>query len=204
MSKYFRLIFAFFFIMLSLPLSLQAQDIERSHDRQQLKKILYDIENSLNTLDMDGLLKHFDERAVVSFMTTEVAVGKAGILAYYQKMFHLPEAPLAAFHTKASLDGAAYFHGDTIIASGHSKDSFTLTDDRQYEFNTRWLATAIKKDGQWKVVALDFSVDPFNNVIIDELGSQMKFYLLLAFLLGLLVMFILSRMLFPHAKKATK
>jgi ketosteroid isomerase-like protein len=189
------------FVLLCIPLfTVQAVEDDRSKDREELKKILYSIEDSLNKVDMDTLLSHFDENAVLSFMTTEVASGKEGLLAYYKKMFNLPEAPLTSYHTEASLDGPAHFHGNTIVASGRTQDSFTLSDGRAYSFNTRWVATAIKKDNQWKVISLDFSVNPFENVILDEMGRQLINYALLAFLAGLIIMFIITRVLTRNAK----
>lgn len=188
-------------VLLLLPL-VQAHAGEETHDaeRARLKEILAGIEESLNNQQMERLLTFFDERAVISFMTTEVAQGREGILAYYNKMFNLPDAPLASYHTKASLDGPAEFFGDTITAAGRTSDDYTLTDGRHYQFNTRWVATAIKRDGDWKVIALDFSVDPFDNVVLDELNRTMLTYLLLAFVAGLALALVASRLLGSKAK----
>ena len=188
-------------ILLCIPLMVQAAESDRSDDREQLKKLLYSIEESLNNLEMDALLSHFDDQAVVSFMTTEVSVGKEGILAYYEKMFNLPAAPLASYNTEVSLDGPAYFHGDTMVAAGRTRDSYELSNGNQYVFDTRWLATAVKKEGQWKIVALDFSVDPFENVVLDKMDKQLLIYTLLAFLAGLAIMFIISRQWLRNARK---
>ena len=189
-----------FVLLLMSFVTAHSDEDDHSADREQLKQILSSIEESLNTLQLDKLLSHFDDQAVLSFMTTEVANGKDGILDYYDKMFNLPDSPLKSYHTKATLDGHAQFHGDTSVASGRTQDSFELADGRQYQFNTRWLATAVKKQGQWKVVALDFSVDPFDNVILDEIGLQMFNYALLAFFAGLAIMFVITRLLHKKDK----
>ena len=189
------------FILLFIPfLTAYADGTDRSEDREQLKKTLFSIEDSLNKLQMKRLLSHFDEHAILSFMTTEVANGKAGILAYYEQMFNLPNAPLKSFQTKASLDGPAQFHGNTIVASGRTQDHFELADGRKYQFNTRWLASAVKKQGEWKVVSLNFSVDPFENVVLDEVEGKIYNYALLAFFAGLVIMFLITRMINPNAK----
>jgi len=192
-------------LLLTLPLvltmSVQAADSERKEDREQLKKILFSIEGSLNKQDMDALLEHFDERAVVSFMTTEVAEGKSGILDYYQKMFNDPDAPLSSYNTKATLDGPAVFHGDTMTASGRTNDTFGLSDGSQYTFDTRWIVTAVKKEGQWKVVALDFSVNPFANAVLEELGERLVRYVALAFIAGLILMFLIAWLWRKNAAK---
>ena len=78
-----------------------------------------------------------------------------------------------------------------MVASGRTLDDFGLQDGNHYTFDTRWLATAVNKDGQWKIVALDFSVDPFDNVVLDSIGKKLVIYTLLAFLAGLAMMFII-------------
>ena len=186
-------------LLFCMPLLAMAEESDRSSDREQLKQLLYSVEESLNQLDMERLISHFDERAVVSFMTTEVATGRQGILSYYNKMFNQPDAPLASYQTKASLDGPAHFHGDTIVALGYSKDRFVLADGHHYDFNTRWLATAVKKEGQWQLVALDFSVDPFDNVVLDEISARLTYYVPLAFLAGLITLFIIFRLFYKNA-----
>lgn len=201
METKFNMLKHLFLVLLCIPVTVVASENERSDDREQLKEILFSIEESLNTLDMDSLLSHFDEQAVVSYMTTEVSVGKEGIIAYYEKMFNLPDAPLAGYQTEVSLDGPANFHGDTMVASGRTQDAFELSDGNHYTFDTRWLATAMKKEGQWKVVALDFSVDPFDNVVLDNMSKKLVNYTLLAFLAGLVIMYIVSRQWLHNAGK---
>lgn len=191
-----------------LNLNVYAQEQEptanRDEDRTQLRKILADIQEQLNKQDMNALLSHFDEKAIVSFMTTEVAVGRQGILDYYNKMFKAANAPLADYHTEATLDGHATFHGDTITASGRTQDRYTLVKGGVYNFNTRWVATAVKKEGKWLVVALDFSVSPFDNVVLSEAVSKIYRYALLAFVLGVVLTFVLFKLVRVNGDKRSK
>lgn len=170
-----------------------AEEDPRAADRTELKAMLADFESGLNEKNLDKLLVHMDDKAVMTFMTTKTTVGKDAMVAYYNKMFKGPDAPLKDHMTKASLDDHAIFHGDTIVASGRTNDVFTLKNGSIYNFNTRWVASAVKKDGQWKVVSVDFSVDPFDNIVLDELSKKMWLYVIIAFGIGLVVALAIGR-----------
>jgi len=161
--------------------------------RKILSDILTDFETSLNEKKLEKMLSHLDDQAVMSFMTTETAVGKDAIVAFYEKMFKGPKAPLVDHTTKASLDGKAIFHGDTVVASGRTKDVFTLKNGAIYDFDTRWLATIVNKNGNWKVVSVNFSIDPFDNIVLKETQEKIWTYAIAAFFAGLLIMFVAGR-----------
>ena len=181
------------FGLLVFPLTtIAAEEDPRAADREVLRALLADFETSLNEKNLEKLLGHLDEQAVMSFMTTETAVGKEAVKAYYDKMFKGDDAPLTDHKTKASLDTKAIFHGDTIVASGRTNDIFTLKDGSIYNFNTRWVASAVKKQGNWKVVSVDFSVDPFKNIVMEELQSKVWTYAIMAFIVGLIVAFFIG------------
>ena len=177
-----------------IPATIAAENNANEAERKLLRSILTDFETSLNEKNLTKMLSHLDENAVMSFMTTETAVGKDAIVAFYDKMFEGPNAPLLDQKTKASIDGEAIFHGNTIVASGRTQDVFTLKDGTVYEFDTRWVATVVKKNGNWKVVSVDFSVDPFKNVVLDEVQAKVWTYSSAALIAGLLIAFFAGRM----------
>jgi len=177
-----------------IPATIAAENNANEAERKLLKSILNDFETSLNEKDLSKMLSHLDDQAVMAFMTTETAVGKDAIVAFYDKMFKGPNAPLSDQKTKASIDGEAIFHGNTIVASGRTQDVFTLKNGTVYDFDTRWVATVVKKNGNWKVVSVDFSVDPFNNVVLDEVQAKVWTYSIAALIAGLLIAFFAGRM----------
>ena len=177
-----------------IPATIAAENNANEAERKLLKSILTDFETSLNEKDLSKMLSHLDDQAVMAFMTTETAVGKDAIVAFYDKMFKGPNAPLLDQKTKASIDGEAIFHGNTIVASGRTQDVFTLKNGTVYDFDTRWVATVVKKNGNWKVVSVDFSVDPFNNVVLDEVQAKVWTYSIAALIAGLLIAFFAGRM----------
>ncbi len=171
-----------------------ATDEDRNSDREALKKILVDIQVSLNDMDMDALMQSMDEDISISFMTTEVAVGREQIEAYYDKMFLVKDAPLRKHTTVASIDAPALFRGNTAIAYGMAKDTFILQNGEIYNFDTRWSATAVKNLEDWKVVAINFSVNPFDNILLETIRKHLWLYTLLAFLAGIIVTALVTKL----------
>ena len=172
-----------------VPVATDSHD----QDRTALKQILGDIETSINAMDFDSLFKHFDENISVNFMTNDIAIGKDAILAYYDKMFKQAGAPLKSHKTQASLGAPAIFHGDTITAYGMAKDTFELKDGTVHQFDTRWTTSAVKKDGQWKVVSIHFSVNPLKNPILDKLTDKLGLFMIVAFIVGMVISLVISR-----------
>lgn len=169
------------------PFSSAAEPGDRKIDREQLLEVFRETNAGLNSQDIDSIMNHFDQDAVVSFMTTVVGEGKEGIVAYYNKLFHEENAPLKDYQSTPSLDGPAIFHGDTVTAHGRTDDIYTLSDGSRYQFDTRWVATAVKKEGRWYVVSLNFSVDPFDNIVLKEVGDKIKVVGILSFLAGVVL-----------------
>jgi hypothetical protein len=65
-----------------------------------------------------------------------------------------------------TVDELTHLYGDTGVAFGSSKDHFKLTDGRDFVFDTRWTATAVKKNGKWKVASFHASTNTFDNPVL--------------------------------------
>jgi len=178
---------------LLIPVSY-ASDNDRETDRKLLKTMLIDIQHALNTMDMDALMQMVDDDVTISFMTTEIAVGKDQIKAYYNKMFVAEGAPLTSHTTHAKIDAPAVFYGDTATAHGRMDDTFVLKNGETYQFDSRWTVTVVKQTNNWKVASLNFSVNPFHNILLDEIKKQMLMYAALSFLAGMILMMLVGRM----------
>jgi len=78
--------------------------------------------------------------------------------------------------------------GDIAVARGDSKNVLVTTNANKYEFSSRWTAVFRKQDGQWKVVRVHSSIDPFGNpMIVGEVKRKMLQSGLAAGVGGLLV-----------------
>lgn len=155
-------------LSLGAPLAVGAED--RAADRQQLLRILDDIEHGINDANVDMMARHIDDKAVVTWLNAEVSQGPEGVRAYFRRMVgSAPGTVLSQYVTHPKISQPAVFYGEVAVANGTTEDEFTPHDRSVFKFSSRWTATLRKADGQWKIIALNLSTNTFDNALISEL-----------------------------------
>jgi len=145
-------------------------DDPRSADRQQLLGILGDIKQGINEAKIELMTKHIDDTAVVTWLNAEVSTGPEGVRGYFARMVgNGPDAVLSKYATEPKIDQQARFYGDVAVANGTTEDEFTPHHRAPFRFSSRWTATLLKKDGEWKIISLNLSTNTFNNALTKEL-----------------------------------
>jgi ketosteroid isomerase-like protein len=194
MKKAF-LVFGLFIVMPALAVNIMplSPDTPRYEDRQQLRAILVDTEVAINAVDLDAITKHLHPDVVVSWYNGEVSYGIPEVRAYYKRMLIGENALLKDFKTQTAVSKPAVFHGNLAVAAGTSQDSIVFRNGQTYQFNSIWAATIKKTAGMWQVVALHLSVNMPYNQLINELKKMVWQAAVLAFMLGLLLAWWLTR-----------
>lgn len=164
----------------------------RLEDRQQLRVLLDAMEAGISKLDIEALLKLTQPDVVITWQNAEVSRGHAQVRAYYDRMMKGGAPIVRKFSTKATLGGPAVFYGDSAVAYGTNVDSYELAEGLAFTLNANWSTTIVKADGQWKVAALHFSTNLFDNALLDA-AKRFTWYaaggaLLLGLALGWLVL----------------
>lgn len=144
-----------------------AQPTKEDPAHEQLRTLRKEMVEAANAGDIDRLLTHLDDDVVVTFMDAEVARKPAGVKAYLETMLKGPTRKVTGFTTDPTVDELTHLYGDTGVALGSSKDSYSLTDGRQFTTATRWTATLVRKGDRWKVAALHASASMFDNPVLD-------------------------------------
>jgi len=157
-------------------------------DREQLVEILKEVEASINSQSLEGMVRRMDANATVVWANAEVSRGPAEILAYYDRMVRGKGRILTRYMTKASLSGPARFLGDgtVAIADGSMEDEFFPIIRGPFKLSSRWTTTIAKIDGEWRVVGLHLSANVFNNVLLDEAKRALLYAGLAGLALGVL------------------
>ncbi|WP_265946628.1 YybH family protein [Dechloromonas sp. A34] len=159
-----------FLLSLVLGTSLAFGEDERAADRQQLLGILGDIEHGINDANIELMVRHIDDKAVVTWLNAEVSQGPDGVRAYFKRMVGSgPDTVLSKYQTHPKISQPAIFYGDVAVANGTTEDEFTPHRRSVFNFSSRWTASLRKVDGQWKIIALNLSTNTFNNALISEL-----------------------------------
>lgn len=180
-----QLIVIFSFCLIPTAVSADKTD-PYQQDRLQLRQILKESQQGINTQTLHLFTQHIDAQARVTFLNGEVAVGPKGVKDYFDRMVGESEhAILNDYQTHADVIGKARFYGNVAVANGTMHDIFKPKARQPFAFDSRWTVTFAKETGVWKIVALHFSTNAFNNSLTDELRSLIKQYAAYAFLAGL-------------------
>jgi uncharacterized protein (TIGR02246 family) len=195
--------------LLSLPvllLGLQAQAATtppldpsggRVEDRQQLRALLEGMETGINKMDIEALLKLAQPEVVITWQNAEVSRGQEQVRAYYERMIKGSGGTpvVRKLSSKATLGGPAVFYGDTAVAYGTTVDHYDLADGLEFALNANWSTTVTKtSDGQWKVAALHFSTNLFDNSLLSAAKRVAWYAAGGAFLLGVALTWLVIRL----------
>jgi len=159
-----------------------------------LRKMLADIQDGLNKRDFSLVKPHLDDKVIITFLNAELTKGISGAEAYMNRIFNGAGAVLKDYSTNATVDQPAIFYGDTAVAAGSTVDSFKFADGMGLDLNTRWSTTVIKEGDQWKIVALHFSSNLFDNALLNKAGQTNLYFGIAGLVLGILVILVVGRL----------
>lgn len=166
----------------------------RPEDRQQLRVLLGNVESAISSLQVEEVIKLMHPDVIVTWQNAEVSRGPDQIRAYYNRMMKGSAPIVKKFSTQATLGGNAAFYGDTAIAYGTTVDNFELMEGLNFTLRGNWSTTVVKTDGQWKIAALHFSTNLFDNPLLNK-AKQLAWYMGLGGVLaGMLLMFLINRL----------
>ncbi len=173
-----------------------AADDPRAEDRKQLLQIFAEIEGGINDQNIDRMVAQMDENATVVWLNAEASRGHKEIKAYYNRMVGKGgDVILSKYLTKAKVAAPARFFGDIAVADGAMADEFFPIKRDKFTLDSNWSVTCAKINGQWKVVHLHLSANVFNNNLLDEVKQMVWYAAGGGLLAGLMLMFVLLRVL---------
>jgi ketosteroid isomerase-like protein len=154
-------------LWLLAPVRLAAQQGKEDPRHEELRQLRKEVTDAVNKQDLDRLLTFLDDDVVVTWQNAEVSHGPKEVRAYYDKMMKGPDHIVESVHIDPKVDDLTHLYGDTGVAFGSSEDRFKLTDGRDFTILTRWSATVVKKNGQWKIASFHASANVFDNPILS-------------------------------------
>ena len=123
--------------------------------------------NSRNLASMDVLMhKPF----LATVITQDSFTDAPKLKTWFEELFSRPLLRLTRIHMDADADELAQIYTGTFaVARGGTKERYELADGRGFDIDGRWTATAIKQDGQWKVLAIHTGTNFLFNPVIDAI-----------------------------------
>ncbi len=172
-----------------------AETDPHAKEREQMRAILADVEEALNAHNFDQAAKHLDENGVITYYNAEVTQGHEEGRKYFNRMLKDAAAVVKGYSVTGEVSAPAVFHGDTAVAYGTTEEHFKLAEGLEFVLHGRWSTTLQKKHDTWKIVALHFSSNLFDNPLLNN--AKRLYWIIggVAFSAGLLLMYILGRVL---------
>ncbi len=172
---------------------VHAEDVH-AEDRQQLRVILSEVEKALNDQDLKAALKHMHQNVLVTYYNAEVTYGHEEALKFYSRMIANSNAVVKEYSSKAEVDAPAIFYGNIAVAYGKSTEKYKLAGGLEFDLLGRWTATILKQNNQWKIIALHFSTNLFENALLDN-ANQMNWVVgVIMFVIGGVLMLVIGRL----------
>jgi ketosteroid isomerase-like protein len=178
------------------PAAAMSPDVEATHNA--LRALRDSLLDAWTRRDMDALLTHVDPNVVVTWQNGEVSRGPEGIRKFYNEVMVGSNRLISDISSSLKVDELSILHGDnTAIAFGSIHDDFTLSrgiartavlgSGDKFSLDSRWTATIVKKDGQWKLASYHVSVDAFSNPILSKAVAVAKQAAIISGIVGLLL-----------------
>ncbi len=166
----------------------------RVEDRQALRVLLDKIEKATASLDINAATSLMHPDVIVTWQNAEVSKGIEQVRAYHDRMIKGASPIVKDYSVKANLGGPAVFYGDGAVAWGTTVETYALTDGLKFTLNANWSTTMVKKDGEWKIAALHFSTNLFDNPLLNNAERLVWIAGLVGLVAGLLVAWLLMRL----------
>lgn len=149
----------------------------------------------VNDKNPDAILADLDDGILFTAMNNEVVHGKDEAKAYYTKMLVGSQRIVKDMSLEVEVDDLSILlaDGNAAVAAGNATARFDMMAGEQFQMPLRWTATLNRTEAGWKLAAIHFSANVFDNPLMG--GFQTIAYALAGGLLviGLLVGWLIGR-----------
>jgi ketosteroid isomerase-like protein len=149
----------------------------------------------VNAKNPDAILADLDDDILFTAMNNEVVHGKDEARDYYAKMLVGSQRIVEDMSLTVDVDDLSILmaDGEVALAAGSSVANFDMMVGDSFQVPLRWTATLRQTDAGWKLSAIHFSANMFDNPLM---GGFRTFAYALAGglgLLGLLIGWLIGR-----------
>ena len=173
-----------------------------SSEDEQIHDALRELRNRLISAyekrDMEAMLQEVTDDVVITWQNGERNEGHQEFRVFFDRMMNGDSRVVNDISSTVEVDAESVLYGDeTAVARGTLTDEFSLTDGSEFTLNSKWSATVVKEDAQWKVASFHVSANIFDNPLLDTakayLGSAAIIGGVVGGLVGLVFGWILGR-----------
>ena len=133
-------------------------------DRAALRKIKAAYEDAVNSNDLSKIAPYIANEATGVMLTGQEISGFKGLEEYNQKIRALI-GPGGTYQVKVNVEKTDIF-GDTAVSRGTTDDFIRSSSRNEFKFTAYWTAVCQKGNDQWKVIRMQATMDPVDNVFV--------------------------------------
>ena len=142
-------------------------------DKAQLRQVLTSLQEAINEGRYDDVTKFFYKDFTATMITQEVAQTPDEIAAYFKKWITGKDAVIRKLTVAPIVEGETrIYDGRFAVAHGRDRETYELSTGQTYEMVTRWTASLIKENGQWKITSFHAGVNFLDNPVLAAAGKS--------------------------------
>ena len=173
-----------------------ASEDEQIHDA--LRELRNRLISAYEKRDMEAMLQEVTDDVVITWQNGERNEGHQEFREFFDRMMNGESRVVNDISSTVEVDAeSVLYDDDTAVARGTLSDEFSLADGSEFALNSKWTATVVKEDSQWKVASFHVSANIFDNALLDRakayLGSAAMIGGVIGGLVGLVLGWILGR-----------
>ncbi len=155
---------------------------------EQLRALRDRMFDAYEQRDIDKLLQDVAPDVVITWQNGDRNEGHAEFREFYDRMMKGDNSVVKDVSSKFEVDDLSVLYGDdTAVARGSQEDQFELNDGSKFTLLSRWTATVVKQDEQWKVASFHVSSNIFDNPILSTATGWLMKVGLIGGLVGLIL-----------------
>jgi ketosteroid isomerase-like protein len=157
-------------------------------DRTALRMIRTNYEEAVNSGDLSKIQTNLSKEVTGVMVTGEPVVGFDELVAYWKKIQTLIGTG-GTYHVTVNVDKTDLF-GDVAVSHGTTEETVRLANGKELNFSAFWTSVCHKEDGAWKVVRMQATLNPIDNVFVAlQLKKAKLIYGVVGFIAGALLVF---------------
>jgi ketosteroid isomerase-like protein len=150
-----------------------AQEPPLAADHDALRKIKADVLSAINTRNLRGMDAVLHKPFMVTLVTQDSFTDTGALQAYYDGLFTRKLLRMSKVNIEAEADELSQIQTGTFaVARGTTRELYELADGRRFDMRGRWTATAVKEDGQWKLVAIHSGTNFLDNPVLTAVEKS--------------------------------
>jgi ketosteroid isomerase-like protein len=134
-------------------------------DRAALRQIRTNYETAVNSGDLSKIKADLGAELTGVMVTGKPVAGYDGLVAYWREIQNLIGTG-GSYHVTVNVDKTDLF-GDVAVSHGTTAESVRLASGKELDFGAYWTSVCHKEGENWKVVRVQATMDPIDNVFVS-------------------------------------